>query len=292
MTSRPGAGYVFVEKVWDTSQAAINYAEISGSGPPFILLHGLGRTWQDFLPLLPAFSRWKIYALDLRGHGKSGRARDGYQIASYASDIVAFLENNLSQPVVIFGHSLGGVIGLQIAATYPQLARAIILGDCALSQEALKHSMYDPLFTGIYELVKQSLARQELARKIAKLEIPVPGLPGRVPIGDLLGNGEAALLQWTDCLLQVDPEAIKAAVDGSTFQQFDAAAVLARIACPMMVLQANPEFGGLMSDTALSEILKIQPRTRVVRLPLLGHSLHLQRVQPVIDALLPFLKVV
>ncbi|MFY9662418.1 MAG: alpha/beta fold hydrolase, partial [Terriglobales bacterium] len=72
-----------VERTFDIGEGQLavrlNYAEGPAAGPPLVLLHGLGRRWQVFLPLIPALSmRWHIFAVDLRGHGKSSRVSRGY----------------------------------------------------------------------------------------------------------------------------------------------------------------------------------------------------------------------
>jgi pimeloyl-ACP methyl ester carboxylesterase len=56
-----------------------------------------------------------------------------------------------------------------------------------------------------------------------------------------------------------------------------------------LILQANPELGGLMSETAVEKIKRHVRQVEVVRFRLLGHALHLQRAQPVIDAVTKFL---
>ena len=68
------------ERTFDANGVAINYAEGPPSGPPLVLLHGGGDRWQHFLPILPSLvMRWQVYALDLRGHGKSGRVPGQYR---------------------------------------------------------------------------------------------------------------------------------------------------------------------------------------------------------------------
>jgi pimeloyl-ACP methyl ester carboxylesterase len=65
--------------------------------------------------------------------------------------------------------------------------------------------------------------------------------------------------------------------------------VLAKIQCPVLILQANPELGGLMSDSAVEKIKGHVSHVKVVRFRLLGHALHAQRAQPVIEAVGKFL---
>jgi len=285
---RPAAGAVLPEKVFGTGTLGINYAEGPQNGPAVILLHGIGRSWRDFLPVLLAFEHWHVYALDLRGHGKSGRVPNAYNTCDYAADVIAFLEREVQGSAVIFGHSLGGIIAMELAAAVPDRVRAIIVGDSVLSRDTLAHSMYQELFKGLYDIVIAGGSAEEMASRLAKLEIRVPGLPEPIPIGDLPGN-ENDLQEWANCLEMLDPGAMRATIDGSTFRDFDCERVLAKIHCPVLILQANPELGGLMSESAVDKVKRQVRQVEVVRFRLLGHALHLQRAQPVIDAVTKFL---
>ncbi len=77
------------EQIFDTGKVRLNYAKTADTGPPLVLLHGLGRRWQVFLSLIPSLApRWHIYAPDLRGHGRSMHVTRGYRVSQYADDIV------------------------------------------------------------------------------------------------------------------------------------------------------------------------------------------------------------
>jgi len=98
-----------------------------------LLIHGFPRWWKDFKPIIPEISKSnQIYAIDLRGHGKSGRA-NSYTFSDYKQDIIQFLEKKVKQPAILFGHSLGGWISLMIASTHPSLVKALIIGDSPLN---------------------------------------------------------------------------------------------------------------------------------------------------------------
>ena len=105
------------EKLFNTGHVMINYAEGPDFGTPLVLLHGGGDRWQHFLPILPSLIlRWHIFALDLRGHGISGRAAGMYRPEQYALDVIKFIEHQLVDQPILFGHSLGGWIVLLVAA--------------------------------------------------------------------------------------------------------------------------------------------------------------------------------
>ncbi|MFX0202490.1 MAG: alpha/beta fold hydrolase, partial [Candidatus Hodarchaeota archaeon] len=124
------------EQTFDTGVVTINFAQGPASGPPLLLIHGGGDRWQYFLPLLPSLVlRWHVFALDLRGHGKSGRALGQYRPEHYAADVVAFLDSQFPGRVIILGHSLGGWAALLAAAQRPDKLAALILADPPLSIE-------------------------------------------------------------------------------------------------------------------------------------------------------------
>ena len=102
-----------------------------GSGdPPFVFVHG----WCcDHTFFQPQFDHFKdshaVTNLDLRGCGLSDRPENDYDIPTLTDD-VAWLcgELRISKPVVV-GHSLGGIIGIDLAARYPDLPAAIVAVD-------------------------------------------------------------------------------------------------------------------------------------------------------------------
>ncbi len=278
------------EKTFTSDGITINYAEGSSEGAALVLLHGLGRNWQDFLALVPEFSKqWHVYAVDLRGHGKSGRAPQSYTSAGYATDIAALLRNVVEGSAVVFGHSLGGVVGMRLAAENQERVRALILGDSILSRNTLPTSLYADLFAGLHEVALQGGAVQEMASRLAQIRITVPHFDEKIALGEFPGNDDAFFRRWADCLRQVDPEVFAMTLNGSGLADFDGDDLLSKIDCPTLILQASPDLGGLMSDEEISRATRILKKASVVRFPLLGHSLHLQNPRPVLECVMKFL---
>jgi pimeloyl-ACP methyl ester carboxylesterase len=282
-----------IERTFDTGEVQLNYAEGPSQGSPLVLLHGLGRRWQVFLPVIPALSlRWHIFAPDLRGHGKSSRVPRGYHGPQYAEDIANLLRERVSAPAVLFGHSLGGNVAMSVASRYPELVRALILGDNRIVVRHLHHPMYTALFSGLRDLARLGGSVEKIAEGIGGIMLPAPGLGSResVTIRELPGNDEAYLLSWARCVQQADPDTYDMVVDGSTLEGWDGEAVLREITCPTLLLQASPELGGLMSDADVALATRLLPHHAHVRFRNLGHALFIQQPEPVLRAVTNFLE--
>lgn len=279
------------EQLFDTGKVQLNFAQTPDTGPSLVLLHGLGRRWQVFLPLIPGLApRWHIYAPDLRGHGKSTHVARGYHVSQYAEDVLSFLKARVTEPAILFGHSLGGMVSMWIAAQHSNLVRALILGDNVISGDSFERSMYPTLFAGLRDLVTKGGSIEDIAQGLARIQLKVPGLEELVPIGDLPGNDEAHLLGWACCLENVDPDTFAMTLDQSSFERWDGEKLLRQIHCPTLLLQASPELGGLMSDADVDRALEVLPDVSHVRFPTLGHALYIQQAEPVLRAVTDFLE--
>lgn len=280
-----------IEKTLDVAGVRLNYAEGPATGPPLVLLHGLGRRWQVFMPLIPALAlRWQIFALDFRGHGKSARVPHAYRGLDYAADTVQFLRECVPENPIIFGHSLGGMVTMWIAAEHPAIVRAIALGDNAINVgAAFRKEMYVDLFTGLRDLASRGGSIPEIARGIAEIRLHVPNVSTPVRIGDLPGNDQAYLEWWARCVSQADPDTYGMTLDGSAREGWDGPALLAQITCPTLLLQADPQMGGLMSDADVAQALELLKHPVHVCFESLGHGLYMQQPEPVLRALTNFL---
>lgn len=107
------------------------YYERAGSGEPELLfVHGWCCDRTAFRPQFDHFARTHtVTALDLRGCGLSDRPEGGYAIPDLADDVARFCaEVGIPKPIVV-GHSLGGMIGVELTARHPSLPRGLVLVD-------------------------------------------------------------------------------------------------------------------------------------------------------------------
>ena len=114
-----------------TREGAELFYERSGEGEPALLfVPGWCCDTAFFQPQIDHFSSsHAVVATDPRGCGRSGRSENGYDIPSLAADVAAVArESGLERPVVV-GHSLGGMIGIEVAARNPSAVSAVVAVD-------------------------------------------------------------------------------------------------------------------------------------------------------------------
>lgn len=186
------------QKICDTGTAKLNYAEISSSNAPLILLHGGSARWQAFESILPELAAsFHIYAPDFRGHGKSAWVPGTYRLQDYADDTIAFLQQCLSEPVFLFGHSLGGIIALMVAAQYSAGVRAVVVGDAPLSSATWReelHGSRDRL-AAWRDLSGGQKSVQELVDILKDSPVELPGQDAPVPLREVMGE-DSPVFEW------------------------------------------------------------------------------------------------
>ncbi len=109
----------------------IAVVDFGGSGRPILLLHGLmGRatTWWAVAGWLTGLGH--VVGFDARGHGRSAAAGP-WTTERMVADVAEVLEALGLDPVVVIGHSMGGLHGWELAATNPGLVKALVVEDMA-----------------------------------------------------------------------------------------------------------------------------------------------------------------
>ncbi|WP_329437482.1 alpha/beta fold hydrolase [Streptomyces sp. NBC_01280] len=97
--------------------------------PPLVLLHALGEDATDWEAVVPALARRRrVYAPDLRGHGRSDWPGD-YSLELMQADVLRFLDALGLGSVDLIGHSMGGIVAYLLAEDHPQRVRRLVLED-------------------------------------------------------------------------------------------------------------------------------------------------------------------
>jgi pimeloyl-ACP methyl ester carboxylesterase len=117
--------------------------DTAGAGdPPMLFVHGWACDRSYFAPQFRHFAaRHAVVAVDLRGHGDSGRpepARGVYGIDVLARDVLAVAGAAGSGPPVLVGHSLGALIGLACAARAGAIRALVMVDPAPITNERAK----------------------------------------------------------------------------------------------------------------------------------------------------------
>jgi len=109
------------EERWARYRATRIRYLVGGSGPPVVLVHGLGGfagNWRAVAPPLAADRR--VIVPELPGHGGSEPLRAAPTLDPFAEAMLAVLDAEKALPAPWVGHSLGGLVGLRAAARRPE----------------------------------------------------------------------------------------------------------------------------------------------------------------------------
>ena len=120
------------DRYFDSSGVRIRYVE-AGTGTPIILVHGFTRNietnWIETGVLSALANRHRVIAVDLRGHGKSGKPHDpkAYE-ADVHLDVLKLMDHLQIQRAHLVGYSAGCSVVGRLAVTHPERVISLVLG--------------------------------------------------------------------------------------------------------------------------------------------------------------------
>jgi pimeloyl-ACP methyl ester carboxylesterase len=281
------------EFTFNAGTVFINYAEVPSPGRPLVLLHGGNARWQSFESIIPDFaSTWHIYAPDFRGQGRSGWIPGSYRLQDYTDDVIAFLRQNIHEPACLFGHSLGGIVALMVAAQYPEGVRAVAVGDAPLSSQTWHEhlSQSRDRIAAWRDLCGHQKSMDQIIEALKNAPIEVPDNREPVPMREVYGENAPVFAWLATNLYQSDPDMLTSILErfDDTATGYEMDTILPAIQCPVLLLQADPTAGGVMTDIEIEQATPMLARSSHVRLQGESHALHHVHPEPVVAALKVF----
>ena len=133
----------FKGRTFKTTFGHQHYYDFSGSGPrpPIVALHGLS---SGAIPLGPVMRRLRrsyrrILIPDLLGHGQSDTPEPCHTRALY-SGLEEWLDATLDEPCILFGHSMGGGVVMELAVLMGKMVKKlVIMGSIDVTQAELRY---------------------------------------------------------------------------------------------------------------------------------------------------------
>jgi len=233
-------------------------------GPLLVMLPGLGATAEVYAGLSAALSGgWPggWLAVDLPGHGRSAWDPP-YTFGRHSSAVDSLLPAD--REVVVLGHSMGGVVALELAARRP--LRAVVGFGIKVDWPA-EH------VAGAARQAARPVTFYETRDEAADRYLRLAGLTGLVAPSD--SSVEPGVIET--------PDGWRVAQDPATFGVGvpEMPALLAAAGCPVVL--ARGEHDQLVSD---ADLLALDPDA--VTLPGLGHNAHVEAPAAVLDLVLPY----
>jgi pimeloyl-ACP methyl ester carboxylesterase len=248
--------------------------ERAGGEVPLVLLHGITDNALTWAPLIERIdARCRVVALDFRGHGESDKPEDLYDTEAYASDVRRFIDEVLGEPALLLGHSLGGVVAVQVGRTAPANVRGLFLEDPPLYFVNDLNATYRAVFEGMVimatTLQDGSRSRDEWFEVMANAPDPYSGRPGIETMG-----AEKIGLRL-DSIGMMKPKALADGVAGAL--EWDTDAVLAELRCPVTLMTGDPALGAVITEEDVVRATGIVRGSRALRAHGVGHLIHDQR---------------
>lgn len=288
--ARRAAGVMLIESTYPLGGLTLAGARTASDRPDLLFLHGVTRRWQTFLPLIPPLAaRWAVHLADHRGHGGSDRAADGYRVTDYVGDAVELVRTRLDRPFALYGHSLGAMVALAVAAELPRLIRAVVLEDPPFETmgRRIGDSSWPSFFDGLRPFAGDRRPAAEVARDLAEVRVAAPGA-APVRLGDVR---DATALRFTAaCVKRLDPRALDPIVERRWLDGYDVDRVAACVRCPVLLLQADTAAGGMLTEDDARRVQDAVMDVVRVRFPSAGHVLHWQRADEVLRHTTAFLE--
>ncbi len=254
--------------------ADLHYQE-AGRGPALVFAHGLLWSSSMFRFQIAALrDRYRCIAFDFRGQGQSEVTRRGYDMDTLARDAAQLIEKLGAAPAHFVGLSMGGFIGMRLAARRRELLRSLVLMETAADAEP---RLNIPKYK-LMALSARLLGFGPLVGAVMKIMFARPFLddPARAGLRDELRRS----------LLANDVVAAARAVDGVIFRRA-VEEELPGIRTPTLVLSG--ELDAAVVPARSRRTAALIPGAQFVAIPQAGHTSSLEEPEAVNSALAAFL---
>ncbi len=235
---------------------------------PIVLLHGVNLAAALYNHVLTDLGdRFRVIALDWRGHGRSRPGRDGYGVAQLGSDVATLLEHFDLTDAVVLGHSMGGMGLGRFAVDHPGVRSSRVSGLVFCDTAAFD--------VGHLPRILRSLQSQ-----LASLSVRHPELIGRIqqaPRGDLAyaanryvfgKNPDPIAVEQHRLLVDaMSPLAMSKSLLPLLFH--DLRSSLPSVATPSLVMVGSDD--PLTPPSQAEDLLRLLPNARLHTFPDAGH---------------------
>lgn len=241
--------------------------------PTLVFSHGITDSGLCWLRFAREFSHeYDILLYDCRGHGDSDKPKTGYTITDHTSDLLRLLEAmSINKPILI-GHSMGASIVSTLAASHPDIPKALILEDpvhLSSRDQAYKQPPAE----------RMAAIRQEI---LARNRMSVSELEQLCETRAHPGWAAEEVHQWAIAKQKVSPDIAE------TFQHMPVLDELfRRIKCPTLILKADADPQTKQENERVASLLE---KGQMVHVSGAGHNVRRDRFAQSVQLVQQFLK--
>ena len=231
--------HAFPEHTIDTGEVTLNYA-VAGAPdkPALLLIPGQTESWWGYEQAMELLKdHFHIFAVDLRGQGRSSRTPGRYTLDNFGNDLVRFIALVVKKPVIITGLSSGGVIAAWLSAyAMPGTIRAAHYEDPPMFSSAVDTSCghtirqtIGPIFGLMSKYLGDQWSVGDWAGMLAAAKTELP---------DWLSAGTGMMFGTDGAIPQrlkeYDPEWARAFWEGTVYASCDHVRMLKSVKCPVL----------------------------------------------------------
>jgi pimeloyl-ACP methyl ester carboxylesterase len=241
-----------------------------GAGRPLVLLHGITLRADVWSPQFHQLTdRYRVIAVDLRGHGTSRAGDAGFGIARLGDDLATLLEALDLHDAILVGHSMGGMTVMQFCGDHTDVLDERVDGLVFVATRA--HQTFPPyLDRGARRLVARGLAIIEQGEQLPS-RATVTTQAARLAFGDRPSKRAVELV--AEMGQSMAPEALLPSLGGLI--EHDARDALRATRTPSLVIVGTRDL--LTPVPSASHLAHLLPDSELVVLPRAGHQLMQER---------------
>ncbi len=241
--------------------------ETTGSGPPLVLVHGVGTNRSIWSLSLPALAETRaVTTLDLPGFGESEPPEDGWDLEDVGRSVAEALGAEIDVPFDLIGSSLGGAVALSLAVARPDLVRRVILCAPAGFRPA----------PGPIPLIASNVVGPVLTlRRLAGLQLAESATARRALLSGTVADGSALSPDAARTMLSASAGSRSLTAAFSAAAAADLRGIAADLDRPLGLIWGSLD--RLIPAHTAEKVLEIHPETPLEVIPGVGHIPHLER---------------
>ncbi|BCW89904.1 2-succinyl-6-hydroxy-2, 4-cyclohexadiene-1-carboxylate synthase [Alphaproteobacteria bacterium SO-S41] len=282
---RSFVSHAYEERTADLGEIVMNYAETgSPANPALLLIPGQTESWWGYEKAMALLAAdFHVFAVDLRGQGRSTWTPGRYTLDNFGNDLVRFIATVIKRPVIVSGCSSGGLLSAWLSAyALPGQVRGTVWEDppffssetTPLVGQSIKQAI-GPVFKlyATYLGDQWKIGDWEGMKKAAAAD-PLPLLRG-IPFA----------AEPPQNLLEYDPEWGRAFWEGTVARNCPHETLLAQVKTPVLLTHHGrfvvPDGGRLLGAMSDLQAAKVQDlvkaagqRIEYTSLPTAAHAMH------------------